>query len=158
MDEIELELRSDPIKWAFWKLKDAKGKPWKARWYQRKLIGDIMQGNRRLAVRMGRRVGKTETMVIFCLWYAFHHANARLLICAPYENQVRLIFMRLFELVDHCDELEAAQETRTKNPFILSFGNGSTIMGFTVGATSGQSGASIRGQRADWLFLDKQIA
>lgn len=155
MDQMELDIRSDPVKWAYWKLKDPKGNPWKARWYQKKLIRDIMKGNRRLAVRMGRRVGKTETMVVFCLWYAFHHENARLIIAAPYENQIRLIFMRLAEMIDGSEELLSSQASRTKNPFIIQFNNGSTIMGFTVGATSGNAGASIRGQRADWIFMDE---
>ncbi|WP_169794183.1 phage terminase large subunit family protein [Alicyclobacillus shizuokensis] len=152
---MEIEVRSDPVKWAYWKLKDPKGNPWRARWYQKKIIDGIMKGDRRIAVRMGRRVGKTETLVVFCLWYAFHHRNARLLIAAPYENQVRLIFMRLNEMIDDCDELRESIRTRTKNPFIIQFNNGSSIMGFTVGATSGQSGASVRGQRADWIFLDE---
>jgi hypothetical protein len=155
LEQMEIEIRSDPVKWAYWKLKDPKGNPWKARWYQKKIIKGIMNGDRRIAVRMGRRVGKTETMVVFCLWYAFHHKNARLIIATPYENQVRLIFMRLAEMIDGCDELLAAQVSRTKNPFIIQFGNGSVIMGFTVGATSGNSGASIRGQRADWIFMDE---
>jgi hypothetical protein len=155
MDEMEREIRSDPIKWAYWKLKDPKGNSWKARWYQRKMIQGIMSGDRRIAARMGRRVGKTETMVVFCLWYAFHHKNSRLLVATPYEHQVRLIFMRLAELVRDCDELNASV-TMTKNPFIASFGNGSKIMGFTAGANAGsQAGASVRGQRADWLFLDE---
>jgi hypothetical protein len=158
MDELEREIRSDPVKWAYWKLKDPKGRPWKARWYQKKMIDGIMKGDRRIAARMGRRVGKTETMVVFCLWYAFHHKNARLLIVAPYEHQVRLIFMRLSELVRDCDELNSSV-TITKNPFIASFGNGSKIMGFTAGANSGsQAGASLRGQRADWIFMDKTVA
>jgi hypothetical protein len=155
LDQLEIEIRSDPVKWAYWKLKDPKGRPWKARWYQKKMLRDIMNGTRRIAARMGRRVGKTETMVVFCLWYAFHHNNARLLIATPYEHQVRLIFMRLNELIDGCDELLESIKSRTKNPFIIQFNNGSAIMGFTVGATSGQSGASVRGQRADWLFLDE---
>lgn len=155
MDELELEIRSDPIKWAYWKLKDPKGNAWKARWYQRKMIKGIMSGDRRIAARMGRRVGKTETMVVFCLWYAFHHKNSRLLVATPYEHQVRLIFMRLAELVRDCDELRDSV-SMTKNPFIASFGNGSKIMGFTAGANAGsQAGASVRGQRADWLFLDE---
>lgn len=155
MDELELEIRSDPVKWAYWKLKDPKGNAWKARWYQKKMIHGIMNGDRRIAARMGRRVGKTETMVVFCLWYAFHHKNARLLVATPYEHQVRLIFMRLAELVRDCDELAGAV-SMTKNPFIASFGNGSKIMGFTAGANAGsQAGASVRGQRADWLFLDE---
>lgn len=155
MDELEREIRSDPIKWAMWQLKDPKGRPWKGRWYQRKMIEGIMNGDRRIAARMGRRVGKTETMVVFCLWYAFHHKNARLLITTPYEHQVRLIFMRLNELIDDCPELTASIKSRTKNPFITQFNNGSSIMGFTVGATSGNSGASVRGQRADWIFMDE---
>lgn len=155
MDELEREIRSDPIKWAYWKLKDPKGNPWKARWYQKKMIYGILNGDRRIAARMGRRVGKTETMVVFCLWYAFHHKNSRLLVATPYEHQVRLIFMRLAELVRDCDELDASV-SMTKNPFIASFGNGSKIMGFTAGANAGsQAGASVRGQRADWLFLDE---
>jgi len=99
-------------------------------------------------------VHNTETMVVFCLWYAQHHKNARLLIVTPYEHQVRLIFMRLNELIRDCDEMQGVKTT--KNPFIAEFPNGSKIMGFTAGANSGsQSGASIRGQRADWLFMDE---
>ncbi|MBR2246162.1 phage terminase large subunit [Oceanobacillus profundus] len=154
MDEVEREIRSDPIKWAYWKLKDPKGNPWKARWYQKLMIKDIMDGDRRIAARMGRRVGKTETMVVFCLWYAFHNKNSRLLIVTPYEHQVRLIFMRLAELVRDCDEM--AGVNITKNPFIADFPNGAKIMGFTGGANSGsQSGASVRGQRADFIFMDE---
>jgi hypothetical protein len=156
MDDMEREIRSDPIKWAYWKLKDPRGRPWKARWYQKKMIKDIMSGGRRIAARMGRRVGKTETMVVFCLWYAYHHRNARLLITTPYEHQVRLIFMRLNELIDDGDgEIVASIKSRTKNPFIIEFNNGSKIMGFTVGANDGQAGASVRGQRGDWIFMDE---
>lgn len=158
MDAVELDIRKDPVKWAYWKLKDPKGNPWKARWYQKKMIDGILEGDRRIAARMGRRVGKTETMVVYCLWYAFHHKNARLLVATPYEHQVRLIFMRLNELIDDCDELTHSIKTRTKNPFIVQFNNGSSIMGFTVGATAGNSGASVRGQRADFIFMDKQMS
>lgn len=155
MDELERGIRADPVQWAYWKLKDPKGNPWKARWYQSKMIRGIMEGDRRIAARMGRRVGKTETMVVYCLWHAFHHKNTRLLIVAPYENQVRLIFMRLMELVADSEELSAAVKI-TKNPFIAEFGNGAKIMGFTGGANAGaQAGASVRGQRADFLFLDE---
>lgn len=155
IDEMELNIRRSPSKWAFWKLKDPKGNPWKARWYQQEMIDGIMEGDRRIAARMGRRVGKTETMVVYCLWHAFHHRNTRLLIVAPYENQVRLIFMRLMELVADSDELRDCVKI-TKNPFIAEFGNGAKIMGFTGGANAGaQAGASVRGQRADFLFLDE---
>ncbi len=100
-------------------------------------------------------VHNTEVMVVFALWYAFHNKNARLLFATPYENQVRLIFMRLNELINDCSELEISLKRRTSNPFIIEFNNGSAIMGFTVGATKGQAGASVRGQRADFIFIDE---
>ena len=154
LEKLEIEIRKDPIKWAYWQLKDPKGRPWKARWYQREMIRGILNGDTRIAARMGRRVGKTETMVVYCLWYAQHHKNSRLLIVTPYEHQVRLIFMRLEELIRDSPELRDEVKT-TKNPFIASFGNGSKIMGFTGGANSGSSsGASVRGQRADIIFMD----
>lgn len=155
LEKLEIEIRKDPIKWAYWQLKDPKGRPWKARWYQREMIRGILNGDTRIAARMGRRVGKTETMVVYCLWYAQHHKNSRLLIVTPYEHQVRLIFMRLEELIRDSPELREEVKT-TKNPFIASFGNGSKIMGFTGGANSGSSsGASVRGQRADIIFIDE---
>jgi len=116
-----------------------------------------MEGDRRIASRMGRRVGKTEVKCVFALWFGFHHENSRILIATPYEHQVRLIFMRLNEMIDGCDELKESIKTRTKNPFIIQFNNGSAIMGFTVGATKGNAGASIRGQRADWILMDEKF-
>lgn len=155
LKQLEIEIRSNPVKWAYWQLKDPKGNAWKARWYQRDMIEGILKGDRRIAARMGRRVGKTETMVVYCLWYAQHHKNSRLLIVTPYEHQVRLIFMRLEELIRDSPELRNEVKT-TKNPFIASFPNGAKIMGFTGGANSGsQSGASVRGQRADFIFIDE---
>lgn len=153
--ELEREIRSDPIQWAYWKLKDQKGNPWRARWYQKNIVEDIMNGTRRIASRMGRRVGKTEIKVVFALWYAFHHKNSRILFATPYENQVRLIFMRMNELIAECEELSSSMKVNTKNPFVIQFNNGGSILGFTVGATEGQSGASVRGQRADWVLMDE---
>lgn len=153
---LEAEIRSDPVKWAYWKLRDSKGNPWNARWYQRDLLHDVAFNSvNKLAVRMGRRVGKTETMCVYMLWRAMHNKGERLLVATPYENQVRLIFMRLKELINGCDELREAVVRDVSNPYIIEFENGTAIMGFTVGATSGNAGASIRGQRADFLFLDE---
>lgn len=153
--EMEATIRKDPVKWARWKLKDQKGNPWQARWYQIDLINDVVQKKtNRLAVRMGRRVGKTETMCIYMLWHAFHKKNQRLLVAAPYENQIRLIFKRLKELIATADELSQSLVKDTSNPYELAFSNGTAIIGFTVGATSG-AGASVRGQRADFLFIDE---
>ena len=100
-------------------------------------------------------VHNTETMCVYMLWRAMHNKNERLLVATPYENQVALIFRRLKELIATSDELKDAVVREVSNPYIIEFANGTAIMGFTVGATSGNSGASIRGQRADFLFLDE---
>jgi replicative DNA helicase len=152
---LEAQIRADPIKWAYWKLKDTKGNPWKARWYQRQLLTDMVSGVKHLAVRMGRRVGKSETMLVYAVWYTFHHKNSRILLAAPYESQIRLLFMRLNEFIRDCDELKNSVDVNTKNPFVLSWKNGGTILGFTVGATKGQAGAAVRGQRADFIMIDE---
>lgn len=99
-------------------------------------------------------VHNTETMCIYMLWHAFHKKNQRLLVAAPYENQIRLIFKRLKELIATCPELAESLVKDTSNPYELAFSNGTAIIGFTVGATSG-AGASVRGQRADFLFIDE---
>lgn len=102
----------------------------------------------------GFMVHNTETMCIYMLWHAFHKKNQRLLVAAPYENQIRLIFKRLKELIATADELSQSLVKDTSNPYELAFSNGTAIIGFTVGATSG-AGASVRGQRADFLFIDE---
>lgn len=43
----------------------------------------------------------------------------------------------------------------TSNPYQIVFNDGSAIMGFTTGASSGSGGASIRGQRADYIYMDE---
>jgi hypothetical protein len=98
---------------------------------------------------------KTETMCIDMLWRIFTKSNYRCLIVTPYENQVRLVFMRLRELLEASPFLMAEKMKLTNNPYQLTFKNGSAILGFTTGASSGSGAASIRGQRADWIFMDE---
>lgn len=74
---------------------------------------------------------------------------------APYENQIRLIFTRLNELIDNSPALLKELKSRTKNPFCIQFKNDSRIIGFTTGASSSSGGASIRGQRADYVYIDE---
>ena len=39
--------------------------------------------------------------------------------------------------------------------YTVELKNGSTILGFTTGASSGSGAASIRGQRADAIYMDE---
>lgn len=105
--------------------------------------------------RCGRRTGKSEVMVIEALYNATTNRNYRVLLITPYEAQVRLLFMRLNELKNSSPLLASLISSTTKNPYKMEFKNGSCIMGFTTGASSGSSGASIRGQAADLLILDE---
>lgn len=97
----------------------------------------------------------TETMCIEMLWKAFTMPYHRILVVTPYENQVRLIFTRLNELISDSPLLKKEVVRNTKNPYWIELKNGAIILGFTTGASSGSGGASIRGQRADSIYMDE---
>lgn len=93
----------------------------------------------------------TETMVVEMLYLAYTRKNFRILMAAPYENQIRNMFTRLNELIAESPLIKQAVVASTKNPAKIEFANGSMILGFTTG----DDAASIRGQRADWIFIDE---
>lgn len=139
-------IMSDPVKWAqtFLITYDKvlkKDTPWTARWYQVQMLRDK---SLRKVYRCGRRTGKSEVMVIEALFNACSRKNYRVLLITPYENQIRLLFQRLKELKDSSPLLDSMITSTTKNPYKFEFSNGSLIMGFTTGASSGNSGASIK--------------
>ena len=151
------EIMEDPIKWAqsFVTIFDGAKKeytPWIGRWYQVEMLRDrsLMK-----VYRCGRRTGKTETMVIDGLHRANTKKHQRILYVTPYETQVNLIFKRINEVIDSSPLIKSKVMSRTKNPYYIKFNNGSEILGFTTGASTGSGAASVRGQRADWIFMDE---
>ncbi len=98
---------------------------------------------------------KTETMCIDMLHKAYTKPYHRILVITPYENQVRLVFTRLMEIIKDSPLVAKEVVKTTKNPYWIELANGAIILGFTTGASSGSGGASIRGQRADALYLDE---
>lgn len=142
---------ADPVLWAkaFLRINNPKTKklePWSARDYQEEMLRD---DGTRVVYRLGRRCGKTESMVVGGLHKASTNKNFRILYVTPYETQVNLIFMRIREIIADSPLLKA-QVTKMKNsPYTVEFSNGSVIMGFTTGASSGSGAASVRGQKAD---------
>lgn len=84
-------------------------------------------------------------MVVEMLYKTFTKRNFRIIIACPYENQVRNMFMRIAELIKESPLLKNEMVRSTKNPYIMEFSNGSSILGFTTG----DDAASIRGQRGD---------
>lgn len=100
-------------------------------------------------------VHNTETMVVDALHKVYTTPHYRVLFVTPYENQVRMIFMRIKELIEASPLLKPEVVRSTQNPFQLVLKNGSAILGFTTGASSGSGAPSIRGQRADYIFMDE---
>ena len=140
------EIVTDPVKWTQVFLTTFDGAlkrevPWTARWYQAEMLRD---NSLKKVYRCGRRTGKTETMVVDMLWRAFTRRNYRCLTITPYENQVRLQFQRIRELIESSPLLKAEVVSMTKNPYQVTFRNNSAIFGFTTGASSGNAGASIK--------------
>ena len=90
-------------------------------------------------------------MVVDGLWQCFTHKNYRVLYVTPYETQVNLIFMRMREVVQESPMIKEEVVKMKNSPYMIEFSNGSVIMGFTTGASTGSAASSVRGQRADWF-------
>lgn len=97
----------------------------------------------------------TFTMCTHMLWYAFTHEKAACVVATPYEAQINLIFNQLREFIDSSPAIQESIEYNRRNPQEITFKNGSYIKGFTAGTRSGAQGGSLRGQRADWLYMDE---
>ena len=157
-DQVKLaKIMKDPVAWAQAFLRTfnpqtGRIEPWKARWYQVEMLQDK---SKKRVYRCGRRTGKTETMVVESLFHVCTKKNFRVLIITPYENQVRLAFMRLNELIKESPVVSSMVLSNTKNPYMIKMNNESAILGFTTGASSGGGAASIRGQRADLIVMDE---
>ncbi|MFS1019752.1 LAGLIDADG family homing endonuclease [Enterococcus casseliflavus] len=109
-------------------------------------------------------VHNTWTMIAHILWVAFtcnggKNPNGSVCVVAtPYDNQARLIFDELVKNIESNEILAQSIKSKTKNPYFIAFKNGSVIKLFTAGTKSGSEGGSLRGQRADWLYMDKTLS
>lgn len=107
-------------------------------------------------------VHNTWTMSAHMLWGVFTGMGgkitgrgARAVVATPYDNQAKLIYDQLVEFIKNNEVLKSSVESMTKNPYFIQFKNGGTIKLFTAGTRSGSGGASLRGQAADLLYMDK---
>lgn len=81
--------------------------------------------------------------------------NYQVLIVCPYERQVNALFKRMRELLGQSEELLNSVDQDTKNPQLITFTNGSSIMGIAAGVRTGSQASQARGQGADYLALDE---
>ena len=152
-----IEIFSNPIKWAENTL-CLKDKPLELRWYQKEILNHAISGedtSNRLVLRCGRRTGKTTTLAVLALWHCFTTKNGKIVVVAPYDRHVEVVFKMFREFINDSPELHDSIERDIKNPQYIEFKNGATIAGFTSGVKSGDKGDSVRGQAADWIILDE---
>ena len=112
------------------------------------------------AGRLGRRMGKSEVLVIDVLHYGMTTfvKNPHILIIAPFNNLCDELHQRIISKLD--DSVYGNTYSSTKKPYTITiprpqFGDNCVIKLFTTGSGSGNAGASTRGQAADKLVIDE---
>lgn len=157
-EELEqLRILMDPVLWAQVYI------GWQPRDYQINILRSA--AHHKLNVfRLGRRLGKTEMLCILILWHAFCQPNKKpqitatddqynILIVTPGEEQIKLIFDRLHQLISASPVLQSVITRDIENR--IEFSNGTIIKGMTAGSRSNSGAANTRGQRADLLVMDR---
>ena len=152
---LEYIVTENPILWAKVYL------DWEARDYQFAIINEGKK-SKKLVLRLGRRLGKTDSMCVLILWFAYTQYNKGpnnqydIIIATPYETQIDLIFKRLHQLIDLSPLLKGLISRDVHHNLCFNInGITSNILGLTAGANNSSGGAnSTRGQRADLLVLD----
>ena len=155
-EALEYIVTDNPILWAKVYL------DWEARDYQFAILTEGKK-SKKLVLRLGRRLGKTDDMCVLILWFAYTQYNKGpnnqydIIIATPYETQIDLIFKLLHQLIE-VSPLLGGLISRDVHHNICFNINGvtSNILGLTAGANNATGGAnSTRGQRADVIILDE---
>ena len=114
------------------------------------------------AFRIGRRAGKTESLVISILYNLFvkpgiaQEDGFKTIVIAPYQEQIDGIFKRIEQLVRSNNATENAIKRYVKSPsYRLELYNNSMVKGLTAGTKSGGNAASVRGSDANQLVFDE---
>lgn len=164
-EEVELAKGLlDPVIWCETHLKNPRKpeepfmfRPWQkeAIRYQPWLVhvdGKPVWRGRRKAYRWGRRLGKTTDVLAESIWLSGTNKDYKILLVTPFEDQLRECWATLKNMMK--DSLITPTRIVEK-PFIIEFGNGSSIKGMIGGAkTSEESrGSSGRGKGADCIVM-----
>lgn len=153
----QFEIMQNVVKWAYVYF------GWVAYDYQEAILKNIIR-DAQAVFRLGRRHGKTECQCILILWYAFTQFNKKqvtndtedvydILIVAPFEKQIDLIFKRLKELIEASPAYKDCIVRDVKHNIKLA--NGTNILGITAGSKTGNGANNTRGQRADLIVFDE---
>lgn len=165
-EKYDLTALYDPVTWAEkyigWKpRKSSKGIDYQA---------NILRcSSKRKVLRCGRRLGKSEVMLVWAMFRLFNNSPketrwdahrgewvrgmSNILFIAPYLSQVKDFFARMKRMLDMNPELGNEVESFVATPYYkVTLKSGMVISGFSAGS----SGAtSVRGQPADWIMMDE---
>lgn len=136
----------DPIAWAHAEF------GWEPRFYQNDMLSCTAQYK---LYRCGRRIGKSEALVIEILHHMVTNSNHTILVIAPYERQVTRLFDEMNKFISISQKLKTSVSRYTKTPSRIDFNNGSKVLGFSAGATSSSGSDKIRGQDAHLIVIDE---
>lgn len=156
----------DPIIWAE---KNLGWKPRVSKTEQEYQSLILRCSSKRKVLRLGRRLGKSEAMVISILHYLFTNSPkvqrwdkdakmyvdgfSTVLILTPYLSQVKLIFNRIRELLERNPEMQGEIKRDVSTPYhMIELFNGARAVGFSSGAKGAEA---VRGQKADFIILDE---
>ena len=106
--------------------------------------------------RCGRQLGKTECLCISILFHLWNSEGFKIVVIAPYQSQIDLIFTRLTNLLRSSSLLSNSIERSVKAPnYQIILKNKSQATGFTAGSRSGGDAAAARGQTGNMLVFDE---
>jgi hypothetical protein len=122
------------------------GKP--ARWYQRKAL---LCSSKNIVARQCRQSGKSLAFVYRIMHFVLTNENVSALIITPQEVQIKKLWDEyiLRDCLYKTPELKHAISNKSMSPvYIINFENGSKI-------TLMIAGPGVRGQTADWIYIDE---
>jgi len=146
-EQKEVHIANDPVIWSRHFLGI------KPRVYQ---ILMLRNPSLRKVLRAGRRLGKTTSMTILLLHWAYTHNEARCIVVSPMKAQVEIIYNEMLKLAKNNDAVWSSIVRKVSSPqHTVEFSNGSTIKFFTSGMRSGGKADVVRGQEAHLIVLDE---
>lgn len=137
---------SDPSLWAESELN------WKPRWYQEWYLECTCDSK---VLRIGRRAGKSEVMIVECLHSMYTNSHFTVLMVAHFDSAVVKFFDKIREFIGKSKRLTESVQRDVKNPSRIEFKNGSRIVGFSLNPNQSASADKIRGQDANLIVVDE---
>jgi intein/homing endonuclease len=100
--------------------------------------------------------GKTESICVMMLWMTHVNSDFSVLVIAPFEAQVNLIWDKLQSFINKSPKIQSTIKRNSKSSeHVLEFNNGSKITGFSSSSSSSARSDKVRGQDAKYIVLDE---